>query len=111
MKKSLVSAIIIAVAPLGVAVTAYGAAAANWSEKCAKCHGEDGKGETKMGKKLSIRDLSNAKSQSEFTDEEALKAMKEGIKDKSGKVTMKPIEGLSDDELKALIPFVRGLKK
>jgi cytochrome c553 len=94
------------------ALTAFGATAiANWGEKCAKCHGDDGKGETKMGKKLSIRDLSSAKAQAEFTDEQALTSMKEGIKDKAGKVTMKPIEGLSDEEMKALVPFVRALKK
>ena len=40
------------------ALTTYGAdAAANWTESCAKCHGADGKGDTKMGKKLSIADL------------------------------------------------------
>ena len=103
---------IAAFALASAALTALGATAvANWGEKCAKCHGDDGKGETKMGKKLSIRDLSNAKSQSEFSDEQALAAMKDGIKDKAGKVSMKPIEGLSDEEMKALIPFVRGLKK
>lgn len=94
------------------AATAFGAAAAaNWSEHCAKCHGEDGKGLTKMGKKLNIRDLTTAQTQAEFSDAEALKAMKEGIKDKEGKVAMKPVEGLSNDELKALIPHVRALKK
>ena len=44
------------------ALSTYGAdAASNWKESCAKCHGEDGKGETKMGRKLSIADLTDAK--------------------------------------------------
>jgi cytochrome c553 len=90
----------------------YGAdAAANWTDHCAKCHGEDGKGQTKMGKKLSLGDLTTAAVQAEFTDEEAIKAMKEGIKDKAGKVAMKPVEGLSEDDMKALVKHVRGLKK
>jgi cytochrome c553 len=86
-------------------------AATNWTDLCAKCHGADGKGGTKMGKKLNIADLTDAKVQEGFTDADAVKAMKEGIKDKSGKTTMKPIEGLSDDDMKALVPFVRALKK
>jgi cytochrome c553 len=85
--------------------------ATNWTDQCAKCHGADGKGDTKMGKKLSIADLSDAKVQAGFTDEAIIKAVKFGLKDKSDKVTMKAIEGLTDDEIKALIPVVRSLKK
>ncbi len=97
---------------VGTALTVSAAdAAANWDDQCAKCHGADGKGQTKMGKKLNISDLTDAKVQAGFTDEQAIKAMKEGFKDKNGKQTMKPIEGLSDDDMKALVPFVRGLKK
>ena len=83
----------------------------NWKEHCAKCHGDDGKGETKMGRKLSIRDLSDPGVQAKFTDEAALKAIKEGVTDKDGKVTMKPIEGLAADEMPALVKHVRGLVK
>jgi cytochrome c553 len=83
----------------------------NWKEHCAKCHGDDGKGDTKMGRKLSIADLTDASVQSKFTDEAAVKAMKEGVTDKAGKVAMKPIEGLSADEMQHLVKFVRGLKK
>ena len=97
---------------LGAALTASAAEAqANWDEHCAKCHGADGKGQTKMGKKLSIRDLTDAKRQAEFNDVQAFEAMKQGITDKNGKITMKAIEGLTDEELKALVPIVRALKK
>ncbi len=97
---------------VGSALTVSAAnAAANWDDQCAKCHGADGKGQTKMGKKLNIADLTDAKVQASFTDEQIVKAIKEGIKDKSGKLAMKPIEGLTDDDAKALVPFVRGLKK
>jgi cytochrome c553 len=92
--------------------TAFGAAAAaNWTEHCAKCHGEDGKGDTKMGRKLSIASLADPAVQARFTDEAALKAMKEGVKDKSDKQVMKPAENLSEEDMKALVTFVRGLKK
>lgn len=86
-------------------------AAANWEEHCAKCHGKTGKGDTKMGKKLGIRDLTDAAVQAQFTDEQSVKSMKEGVKDKDGKQTMKPIEGLSEADMKALAAYVRTLKK
>ena len=97
---------------LGTAHAACAAdAAANWEEHCAKCHGPDGKGQTKMGKKLNIADLTDAKVQASFTDEAIVTAIKEGVKDKNGKQVMKPIEGFTTDDMKALVPFVRSLKK
>lgn len=95
-----------------LAAAAYAAdAAANWGQHCAKCHGDDGGGQTKMGKRLKIRDLTDAAVQASFTDEEAVQAIKEGVKDESGKIAMKAIEGLSEDEMKALVAHVRALKK
>ena len=103
---------LIALAAVGGALVVSAAdAGANWGEHCAKCHGETGKGDTKMGKKLAIADLTDAKVQAKFTDAEALKAMKEGIKDKDGKVAMKPIENVSEADMAALVAYVRGLKK
>ena len=64
-----------------------------------------------MGEKLSIKDFTDAKVQAEFKDEDAIKAIKEGVKDSDGKVKMKAIEGLSDDEIKALVQQVRSYKK
>ena len=83
----------------------------NWDKQCAKCHGPDGKGDTKMGQKLAIKNLTDAKLQAELKDDVAFKAIKEGIKDSEGKVKMKPAEGLSDDEIKALVAQVRTFKK
>ena len=78
---------------------------------CAKCHGEDGKGDTKMGKKYGAKDYTDAKVQEELKDEAAIKAIKEGYKDKEGKVVMKPAEGMSDEEAKALVAYMRTFKK
>ena len=109
MRKS----IILTVAVLGAAlVTASaGDAKENYEKACTKCHGADGKGQTKMGQKLNIKDLTEAKVQEAFTDEAAFKAIKEGLKDKEGKVQMKPAEGMSDDDIKALVKHVRSFKK
>ena len=82
-----------------------------YAKDCAKCHGEDGKGETKMGKKLGAKDYTDAKVQDELKDEAAAKAIKEGFKDKDGKTLMKPAEGISDEDVKALVAYMRSFKK
>ncbi len=82
----------------------------NWDKNCAKCHGADGKGDTKMGKKLDIKDFTDAKYQASLKDDAMLKAIKDGVKE-GDKVRMKPAEGLSEDEMKALVGYVRKLKK
>jgi cytochrome c553 len=81
-----------------------------WDKSCKKCHGAEGKGDTTMGKKLEIKDLTDAKVQDSFKDDAAFKAIKEGVKD-GDKTRMKAIEGLSDDEIKAMVAYVRTLKK
>ncbi len=82
----------------------------NWDKNCKKCHGPDGKGQTTMGKKLDIKDFTDAKVQASFKDEQLLKAIKEGVKD-GDKTRMKPAEGLSEEEMKALVASVRAFKK
>ena len=82
-----------------------------WEKNCAKCHGADGTGQTKMGQKLGVKNYADAKVQAAMKDEEMAKAIKEGAKDKDGKVVMKPTEGISDEEVKGLVALVRGFKK
>jgi len=103
---------------LGIAISALGLISlraddtqANYDKQCAKCHGPDGKGDTKMGKKLGCKDYSDAKVQADLKDDEAAKAIKEGLKDKDGKTLMKPAEGLSDDQIKGLVGHMRSFKK
>ena len=85
-------------------------AKATYEKDCAKCHGKDGKGQTVMGKKQGAKDYTDAKVQAELKDEAAFKAIKEGYK-KDGKEVMKPTEGLSDDEIKGLVGYMRKFKK
>jgi len=84
----------------------------NWENNCASCHGADGKGQTKQGKKLKLRDYTDAKVQAEFKDEDMLKAILEGVKDKvSGKERMKAFkEEIPEAEAKELVAYVRKLK-
>ena len=85
-------------------------AKAIWAKDCAKCHADDGKGKTKMGEKLGVKDYTDAKVQADMTDEKLTKAIKEGVKD-GDKTKMKAFTDLSDDEVKALVAYVRAFKK
>jgi mono/diheme cytochrome c family protein len=86
-------------------------AAATWAQNCASCHGKDGSGSTMMGKKLGVKDYRDAKVQAAFSDAEAERAVKEGVKT-NGKETMKPFGSkLSDADIKALVKYVRSFKK
>jgi cytochrome c len=80
-----------------------------YTDNCAKCHGEDGKGQTKMGQKLGARDYTDPAVQASFSDEQGFKSTKEGMK-KDDKTLMKPSE-LSDTDIKAAIAHMRTLKK
>ena len=80
-----------------------------YADNCAKCHGEDGKGQTKMGTKLGARDYTDAKVQDSVSDTDAFKSVKEGMK-KDDKSLMKPSE-LSEDDIKASIAYMRTFKK
>ena len=98
-----------------MAVAAWTASAedakAIYDKDCAKCHGADGKGQTKMGQKLGAKDYTDAKVQAELKDDVACKTIKEGLKDKEGKTMMKPAEGLSDADIKGLVAQMRSFKK
>jgi len=95
----------------GLALSAQATdAQALYAKQCAKCHGADGKGNTKMGKKEGVKDYSDPKVQAEMSDERAFKSIKEGIKN-GEKVVKKPAENLTDDEIKALVKYLRTFKQ
>lgn len=82
-----------------------------YAKQCASCHGKDGSGNTKAGKLAGTKDFRDAKVQAEIKDETAVKAIKEGIKEKgSDRFRMKPAQGLTDDDIKGLIAYVRKFK-
>jgi cytochrome c553 len=84
---------------------------ANWTKHCVKCHSKDGKGNTKMGRQAGVKDYTDPKVQAEMKDDKALKTIKEGITE-NGKEKMKAYAAdLTDDEIKALIAYMRTFKK
>ena len=83
----------------------------NWSKHCASCHGKDGKGETKAGRKAGVKDQTDPKYQLTLVDDKMIRAIIDGLKE-NGKEKMKPFrDKLSDAEANALAAHVRSFKK
>lgn len=81
----------------------------NWEQHCAKCHGANGNGDTKMGKKLKVKDYSDAKSLEGMSDADLRKAIVEGVHTKDGKPLMTGYKDkLSDEEITALVTLVKS---
>jgi cytochrome c6 len=74
-----------------------------YKSKCQVCHGPDGKGSA-AGQKMGARDFHSPEVAKE-SDADLIKVTKEG------KGKMPKFEGkLTDDQIKDLIKFIRGLK-
>jgi cytochrome c6 len=98
------------VTAVGVSAAFAASAAENYENHCAKCHGADGKGQTKVGKKLNVRDMTTEAYKKELDDAKAVASLKDGIKKDGKEIKKSYASELSDAELKALIAYVRGLK-
>jgi mono/diheme cytochrome c family protein len=78
-------------------------AEALYKSKCQVCHGADGKGSS-IGQKLGVRDFHSPEVAKE-SDADLIKITKEG------KGKMQKFDGkLTDDQIKALIKYIRSLK-
>jgi cytochrome c6 len=81
-------------------------AAELYAKNCASCHGRDGRGKTLKGKLKHARDLANSEWQVNVSDERLFNSIMNG----KGKM---PAYGkkLAEQEIDALVAYVRGLKK
>jgi cytochrome c6 len=102
---------LIALLVAGATATSAATVKENWDTSCASCHGEDGKGQTKQGKRLKLRDYTDAAVQASMKDEEMVKAILDGIV-VEGKQRKKGFrEDYSEAQAKELVAFIRTLKK
>ncbi len=107
--KTLFSTMRALVFALGMAGSARADGKEMYGKKCAGCHGKEGKADTSMGKKLGMKDLSDAKVQAGATDAQWEKIILEGYK-ADGKQVM-PATKVSPDEAKELVKVCRSFKK
>lgn len=110
MKSTVKIAMLSLALPLAAGVAYAAPAAENWENLCTSCHGADGKAQTKTGKKLKIKDYTDAKVQAELKDEAMCTAIAEGVK-VEGKEKMKAFKDeISAEEIKDLVAFIRKFK-
>jgi cytochrome c6 len=113
MKKTHRNILLLLTPLLTIPVVALATAANEvWSEHCARCHGADGTANTKIGKKLKLRDYSSETVQARMTDEDIYQAIAEGVFDDRGKERMPAYKSkLSEKEITDLVATVRAFKK
>lgn len=91
-------------------IAAAAPAAENWENNCTKCHGADGKGMTKVGKKLNLKDYTDAAVQAKMTDEAMTTAIADGVIE-GDKEKMKAFkDDLSAADVKDLVAYIRKFK-
>jgi mono/diheme cytochrome c family protein len=104
-------AILLAVS-LPAALSAAPSAAQNYEKHCAGCHGANGKGQTRLGKKSGAKDLTDKAGVGKLSEEEVFRTIKLGRKDKKGEEKMEAFgRELSDPEITALTAYVRQFVK
>lgn len=96
-----IAAALAAVLAIAFATPARAAEGATlYKQKCAACHGPDGKGQTKMGEKLGVKDLTALKE----SEADIAKIIEDGKPPK-----MTPFkEKIPAEDIKALAKFVKG---
>jgi mono/diheme cytochrome c family protein len=117
---SIITAAALASALLGTLISRPAAAETDkktirtWKAKCASCHGEDGKGDTEQGKKMGVRDMTQADFWKGLTDAKMKDVITNGLKQtKDGKTQeMEPYKDkLKPEEIDALVAYVKTFKK
>jgi cytochrome c6 len=77
-----------------------------FDSKCAKCHGKDGRAKSLHAKHVHARDFTDATWQDSVTDERLFNSISNG----KGKMPSFK-KDFSDDQIDALVAYVRRLKK
>lgn len=87
-------------------------AAKLWKKNCQSCHGPDGKGDTKAGKKAKVEDLTSAEVKAKLERPKVIESIRDGIKAKdSDKMAMKAYsKKLSEEEIAVLADYAMAFK-
>ncbi|MGA7614839.1 MAG: cytochrome c [Thermoanaerobaculia bacterium] len=101
-------ALLAAIAAVPATALAAEDGAAIFKARCAACHGPDGSGDTMFGKKNQLADLGSPEVQS-LSDAELTKIISEGKDGKASHAFAK--KGVSGEQIKALVSFIRTLEK
>ena len=89
-------------------ITAVRAPAEVWEQRCIVCHGQDGRGRTKKGRQLKTPDMTRPKWQARLSDEKIANAIANGVPKRKMPAFK---DKLSNEEIQALVPYLRALGK
>jgi len=105
MRVALGAGVLAAMGMLSATARSDDKAAATYKQKCASCHGPDGKGQTPAGKAMKVRSFADPDTQ-KMSDQELAGVIEKG-KGKMPKygASMKP------DEIKDMVAYIRSLGK
>lgn len=105
MKKSIRSQVVLAVVICLASAVGFAQSGgeATYKAKCSTCHGATGTPSAGMAKMMGIKPASDPDIQKLTVDQISAVV-------KNGKGKMKPISGLSDDQVKEVSTFYHGLK-
>jgi cytochrome c6 len=105
MTKSLRNILVLAVVVLLANAASFAAAPgeATYKAKCASCHGATGTPSAGMAKSMGIKATSDPEAQ-KLTVEQIIACVKDG------KGKMKPVAGLTDDQIKDVSTYFKSLK-
>jgi mono/diheme cytochrome c family protein len=80
--------------------------------RCFVCHGRAGKGDgpASTGLGAAVRDLTNPSWQNSTSDETLRTVIRSGARAVGGSPAMPPNPDLSDDQIRSLLKFIRGLR-
>lgn len=80
-----------------------------YKKYCVSCHGRDGKAQTRKAKFNHARDIADSKWQDEVTDERIFNSIMNGRNVRGHMPAFS--KKINDQEVEALVTFVRGLRK
>ncbi len=76
-----------------------------YKAKCAKCHGETGKGDTPTGKSMKTPSLVGDEKVLQGSEAQLVQAIRENKKHKE------PVKKAAEAELRAVIPYIKKLAR
>jgi mono/diheme cytochrome c family protein len=83
-----------------------------WKRECSSCHGKDGIGKTRAGRRAKVKDFTDKEYQSTWTDEEAVEVISTATKNGEELKNKKPYaEKLTVEEITLMVAFVREFAK
>lgn len=94
---------------LALSATAYAEEAKDvWNAKCKSCHGEDGKGKTKMGEKEKLSDMTTAEWKKDHPAEKIRAVITEGSKNNTKMKAFK--DKLTPEQIDSLVKYIQAFK-